>query len=163
MVTWLWISQATSSGILQGIATLHTWHSEMICSPKWDLQAPLPKSEILWKGLWDTVRAATCVTHPWIKWVLGWNWNSLKCYLHDSDLLLQVNRYDCNTGQGHEMSSVQAPKKTELVQMVLNWIADSPLGLNALLHFSQPCWFWFWRQPSHPWLQATYTVHNHII
>lgn len=54
VVTWLWISQATSSCILQGFATLHAWQSEMICSPKWDLQAPLPKfrkNEILWKGL----------------------------------------------------------------------------------------------------------------
>lgn len=35
-------------------------------------------------------------------------------YLHDSDLSLQVSRYDCNTGQGHETLSVQAPKETKL-------------------------------------------------
>lgn len=32
-------------------------------------------------------------------------------YLHDSDLLLQVSRYDCNTGQGHEMLTVQLQER----------------------------------------------------
>lgn len=45
---------------------------------------------------------------------LGIELKQSEVYLHDSDLLLQVSRYDCNTGQGHETLSAQTPKETEL-------------------------------------------------
>lgn len=148
-------------------------HCSLTHSPVWGCSRPwvMPSgsSSKAWEEL-DTLgmtpqepaKLELLWSNPWIKGGLGWNLNSLGhiCMIQSSCFKWVGITTERDRVMRFYLLRFQTRQSRDSVMQ--DQTASLPEGYMQFC-FSQLCCFWFWREPSHCWLQATYTVHYHLV